>query len=473
MLRDLLDFEDAWKRSKGTPPPSALSSLLSFLGNRVGIRYGYDAADFPLGDPAYAGVHAIAEAMRRAGSIVSMHPVPSLPDEPRIHTWLVQFRDGEESRAMGGSPDDDVLALTIALAEAQERYLWVFADDYFEHPTIATIRDMAPQGIDPRRFVGYSALQRAENPALAITDDSSFRWIRGHSFVSEKDLFVPAAAMSRHRTARTPGEPQIRKIISTGLATYPDRTEALLRGALEVIERDAYMITWLNQLTLPRITLSELATSDQRLARLLEQCARYRLKTHAVRLLTDAPAHVICVVLEDESGLPPRYAFGLKAHRSLPRAVEGALIEALRVRRGIRLRLNAPDRPPRPTTVGHYDRHEYWSEGENHRKLAFFVHGSEERPSPAPWDDDTPAEHWQRIVSWCKEKGYECVSVPLTRSRMNVTPWHIEMVAIPDLQPIHYNEHLPHIGGARLSEVPRRFGYASLAPFTDEPHPFA
>jgi hypothetical protein len=56
---------------------------------------------------------------------------------------------------------------------------------------------------------------------------------------------------------------------------------------------------------------------------------------------------------------------------------------------------------------------------------------------------------------------------------MNVSPWHIEMVVIPELQPIHYSEDLPHIGGARLSEIPTRFGYTPRTPFIEEPHPFA
>jgi len=402
-----------------------------------------------------------------------MYPLPSLPDEPRIYTWLAQFREGEESRALGGSPTDDTLALTIALAEAQERHLWVFADDYFDDPTIATVPEMTPRRIvDPRRFAGFSDAQRSENPSLTITDSSPFRWIRAYSHSDGKQVFVPAATVSRSSGARAPGEPLIRRIISTGLATYPDRIEALLRGALEVIERDAYMIAWLNQLSLPRVDLSVFAASDT-LAALLAQCTRYRLVPHAVKLMTDAPAHAVCVVLEDESGLPPRYAFGLKAHRSLSAAIEGALIEALRVRRGTRVRLGNPDRPPRPQTIGHYDRHEYWSEGENHEKLAFFTKGRLATETAAPWEHDSPEEHWRRILSWCRERGYECFSVPLTRSRMNVTPWHIEMVVIPELQPIHYSENLPHIGGARLAEIPTRFGYTPCAPFTAEPHPFA
>ena len=91
-----------------------------------------------------------------------------------------------------------------------------------------------------------------------------------------------------------------------------------------------------------------------------------------------------------------------------------------------------------------------------------------------PWERGSISEHLERIVAWCRSRGYELASVPFTKSKKNVTPWHIEMVVIPPMQPMYFSETLPHLGGKRLAEIPKLFGYKPYTPpFTEEPHPFA
>ncbi len=95
------------------------------------------------------------------------------------------------------------------------------------------------------------------------------------------------------------------------------------------------------------------------------------------------------------------------------------------------------------------------------------------RPREA-WERDSEKEHLARIIEWCRANDYEFASVDLGASRANVSPWHIRMVVIPELQPIHQNEKLPCLGGERLKSVPAKLGCIPRAvPFTEEPHPFA
>lgn len=475
MLRDSASFAETWKQlHHGKEAPHMLQALLSTIEQKLGVTCSYDLERFPLANPELEPIFAIAARMRKMGSLVFFHPVAPMVDEPRISSWLARYRENEESRAMGSAIDNDVLALTIALAEAQERHIWFQKNDYYRNTTVSPLRSMRKHAIlAPERYAGFSETQREKNVNLQITEDSVFKWIRGYSHVQGAPVYIPARTVSRHPDAHTPGEPLIRRTITTGLATYPEKTEALLRGAMEIVERDAYMITWLNQLTLPRVDTSDLASRSPELQSLMATCARFRITVHIVRMLTDAPAHAVMAVLEDETGHAPHLSIGLKTHRNLASAAHGAIMEGLRVRRGNRNRLLKPKQEPRPTTIGHYDRLDYWLEGDNFKKLRFLIAGPLEKQPEAPWENDTPAEHWQRTVTWCKEKSYECASVSLTPSKANVTPWHIEMVILPELQPIHYNENLPHIGGTRLREVPTQFGYTAREPFLDEPHPFA
>ena len=118
---------------------------------------------------------------------------------------------------------------------------------------------------------------------------------KAKSLTKKDNVWLPAQTVSPTREAqnfvRQGFEPHLRRVITTGLATHPSREEALLSGALEVIERDAFMVMWLNHLTLPRVDLDELSFRSPTLKLLLERCKRYRLKPHVVRMITDAPAY--------------------------------------------------------------------------------------------------------------------------------------------------------------------------------------
>jgi len=100
------------------------------------------------------------------------------------------------------------------------------------------------------------------------------------------------------------------------------------------------------------------------------------------------------------------------------------------------------------------------------------VRGKETAHDRAVWESDTEEEHLKRVITWCRDNDYECASVSLGVSAANPTPWYIEMVIMPDLQPIHLTESRRHLGGVRLKSIPTRFGYTARdQPFIGAPHP--
>ncbi|HWO07177.1 MAG TPA: YcaO-like family protein, partial [Candidatus Paceibacterota bacterium] len=439
-----------------------------------------DRDAIPYGDDALADLFLLAERMRSHGILRSYHLRHDMPDEPPMHYWQVRFRDApDEGKGSGSDMRDSRHALTCALAEALERHIWYEYSDYFLLPMRKTVAEMAAYPhIAPERFTGFSDAQRSAHPRLRVTPESTFLWIQGYSWTEGRPLWLPAQTVSASATITEHGkfsEPLLRGRITTGLATHVTREEALLAGALEVIERDAYMVTWLNQLSPPRYDIDALAASYEPLAHLRAQCVRYRLQLHAVRLPTDAPAHAVLAVVEDSSGMAPRFSVGLKAHRDPRAAMYKAIIEALRARRGTRRRLTrrAKDAPVE-TTIGHRERLTYWAREDTAPRLSFLIAG-ERMPFPKEvWEDDSIAQHFERITKWCTDRAYELTSVSLTDSRANITPWHVEMVVIPELHPMHVSEQFPHHHPRRLASVPLQFGYTPLPePFSAEPHPFS
>lgn len=459
----------------------ALGAFTNYLENKLGVKVVLDARSVPFGRLDLAEPLQIARLLKDHGVIKSYGPITYLPDELPMKGWFAICNDATSHNTGGITWENETNALYAALAEGLERYIWMTQSDYFINPTRATVRGIAKVGsyIAPGDFVGFTDEQRALHPERQLHPDAEYLWVRGTSVVDGSHVYVPAQTVTGIRLKDLPGaekEPMIRQQNTNGLATWPTRNGALLAGALEVIEREAYMMMWFNQLTLPRISLGQLCAQSPSLERAVAKCERYQFKTHVIQLPTDAPAHAVAVVMEDVTGSAPRFTVGLKAHTSLPHAVEKAMTEALRAYCAHRLwtkKGNTWDTSTPVEKVGHYDRVRYWGVPENAKHLEFMIRGPEISPEHKPWDDDTMEEHLQRIVRWCKEKDFDFISVPLTSSAKNPTDFHIETVVIPQLQPTYLNEWSQQFGGTRWHDVPKALGYSPLKkPFADMPHPF-
>ncbi|MDD5084296.1 MAG: YcaO-like family protein [Candidatus Moranbacteria bacterium] len=68
-----------------------------------------------------------------------------------------------------------------------------------------------------------------------------------------------------------PEYPRYASANSSGAATYPTRDGAIERGVLELIERDAFMIVWLNRLVMPTIRVDTLPENIQYRIQKLEE----------------------------------------------------------------------------------------------------------------------------------------------------------------------------------------------------------
>jgi len=457
----------------------AIASFLSFIERKLGVLVVRDGRSF---DPSLAAPLHLAKLLQDKGIIKSFYKNIQLSDEPRMQSWSAICNNRTSHQTGGASWDSEEQALYAALAEALERYIWFMKEDYYVDPTRATVEGISAKGIfvPPERFSGYSDEQRELNKRRHITKDAEFVWIQGLSLVQNMPIYVPSQVVSgvwsEYYTPGTP-EPAIRPPITIGLATWPTQAGARCAGANEAIEREAYMVMWLNQMTMQRYSHASLRAFDPKLGRLIDACEKYRLKIHVIQMPTDAPTHAIAVVLEDLSDVAPRYTIGIRTHRSLINAVEKAAAEAFRARRGHRYWIrqgNAWDPATPARDVGHRDRLYYWGCPENAPRLKFLIEGPEIAAKPAAWEADTSDEHLERIVRWCTESNLECIAVSLGTSPTNPTPLHIEMMIMPDLQWTYLSETTQVFGGTRWREIPTKLGYAPRTePFADEPHPFS
>ncbi len=459
----------------------AVASFLEFLERKLGVQIVRDARD-PRTDVELAEPLHLAKLLQDKGIIEKFYRTNDAPDLPHMHYWAAHCTDETKHQTGGSTWDSEKDALMAALAEALERYIWFMKVDYFVEPTTATSIGIETKGrsIAPQRFSGYSETQRTKDPRRYISEESEFHWIRGNSLTHGDSVYIPSQVVTGVRTpfaGRPPTEPHIRPPITIGLATWPTQAGARCAGMNETLEREAYMIMWLNELTLPRYSLSSLRKLDPLLAKLIDDCEKYRLKMHVIKMPTDAPTHAVAVMIEDMSGIVPRFTIGIRAHRSLADAVLKGAGETVRAIRGHRYwtkQGNVWDPTTPAREVGHRDRLYYWGHPANAPRLEFLIAGPEIEAKTEAWDVESAEEHLERLVAWCREKNLEAVVVSLGNSPTNPTDLHIEMMVMPELQWTYLSEKTQAFGGTRWRDVPLSLGLTPRSePYADEPHPFS
>jgi len=330
--------------------------------------------------------------------------------------------------------------------------------------------------IGPEEFVSFSKDQRKNNPSLNLKKHAEYLWIKGYSHTKKSTIWIPAQVVSASHSLKIRGkEPLILSSITNGLATGPTKEFALLNGAMELVERDAFMITWLNQITPQKLDTGLLSKTNPDIKKIIDKCEKYRLKLTLVVLPTDAPAHAVCAIVQDFTDVDAELSIGLKAHRKITTAVVGSALEALRVRRNIRSKNKYSPLDPSIKTadINASTRTQYWGRKDSSRKLNFLLQGTKKTFEPAAWENDSIEQHWQRFLDWSRKNDYEVASVDIGCSEHNVSPWHIHHVVIPKFQQLYLNELFPYTTGNRLKSVPEKLGLAvKKDSLSKEPHPF-
>lgn len=425
--------------------------------------------DLVAGEPHLQEAFGVVKRLVDNGTIERITAIQSFHDEPRAYEFYgsggggIHFFDKES-------------ALWAAIAESLERRIWKSETDYFKNPATLTIAEaVARGGLDPARFAGFSEHQRASLPNLSFTPNAALLWIEGLSHISGKSTLVPAHVVSRawfgKAVIEARNEPYVRAPITTGLATGRTLEEAALRGFLEVIERDAFMVTYLNQLALPRLDLEELRKTDAHVGEVVSAFKRYRLETHAVLLLTDFNVPVVLSIVIDRTGKGPAISVGAKASFSLKDALMGALSESLAVRLSSRRKEKVP--LPQKERFNRKERLAWWADPAQLPLIDPLIRGSLVQPALEGEGGAMSArDQLEQLTQHCKNKGYEAIAVDLSSSTCNVSSLKVAFSIIPELQPLHLDETYPAFGGRRLTEIPREKGYEPRGSVFTEPHPF-
>lgn len=438
-------------------------------------------------DRLLLGIGPLADLVSsRTGIIRSLQRVSRGTDEPSVpvvvQSTLSQFdyRKGSDAdRTAAGKGETEREAALGAVGEALERYC------AFQHDPKATFHESAmalgDAALRPAEFVLYSERQYAAAGFRYPRPDNEapIAWIRGVELPAMTGVYAPSSLTFLYF------DPNVRDgyfcpASSNGLAAGPTLEAAVLSGLCELIERDAFLINWMNRLPAPRVDYS---SAGGVAARIRSHYARFGIEAAVFDITNDIGVPVMMAMAIDCSGNGPSVVVGLGCHLAPAVALKKALMEVCQVRPSETLKFVT--KPPaarlhKYSDVKTLEDHAgYAAIHDNLHEFDFLLKNErsvklEDLPSKG---NGRVEEDLARCVSLLRGAGSRVGYVDLTTPDVAPYGMHVARAIATGLQPMHFGYGEERLGGSRLFEVPARLGFGmglrTEADLNPCPHPLA
>ncbi|WP_127503865.1 TOMM precursor leader peptide-binding protein [Actinoplanes solisilvae] len=212
---------------------------------------------------------------------------------------------------------------SLAYLEGLERYAGTHRRRNLT-PVVAAYDDLGDQALHPDRCGRLPDAVYDADPILQPFDPRRpIPWVWGQNLHTGGPVLVPRRLSFYSSPAA--GDTFLLSS-SSGCATGSCLEEAILFGLLELIERDAFLLAWYGDLTLPRIDLDSGPPAVRAMADRAE-LQGYRLYAYDNRIDLDVP--VVTSVAVRHDGGPGLLSFAAAAHLDPSQALAGALAETL------------------------------------------------------------------------------------------------------------------------------------------------
>jgi len=433
---------------------SQLDSLLDLVSPRVGILKSLNLRVKSADEPA----------------------LPYIYDAMLSH---FDFRKGDKSeRGACGKGVTEEDAMLGALGEAAERYC-------ASHPSMkgtrrATLAQLPGEAIPPGEFVLYSGAQyaRRDFPYRAWQPQDELLWAPLKELGTDATPWVPASFAYLNPPSDQPQD-FLFPANSSGFAAGPDLNWAIRRAILELLERDAFIITWLNRLPVPELDFADVGGITREIRSTYE---RWGAEVRAFRLASDLPVSVVMAVVMDRTGEGPAAMIGLGCEMDCPLALQKSLFEICQLHELLRRRHGegAATRLNSYADVHTLDQHAAYFLRQDHlHEFDFLLQqgrtlriDGRSPSSPSAVEDDL-----KTLQSALASNGYRVFYHDLTTPDLERYPIRVARALITQLQPIHFGHGLERLGGRRLYELPKKLGFreqpAAEANLNPCPHPLA
>jgi ribosomal protein S12 methylthiotransferase accessory factor len=355
-----------------------------------------------------------------------------------------------------------VNALISAVGEAVERY----SAARFDPASLLrrSVAEMTGDFIAPADLCPYADHQHAQEgfPFVKLDPKTPIEWVRAAWLDTGAPVMVPALPTYMHYPASR--KAYFCEVTSNGLAAGPTLEQASLSAALELIERDAFMIAWLARrpgiLVKPDTSIDPAAREA---ARQLE-AAGLRIALYLLDAGTGIPT-IACVGYGDGDRWPGAM-LSIAAHLRPSVAITKAILEQGHLGPYLRRlvheeKTHIPEHPEEVTDLEHHAL--YYFPAHRAGALAFLGAGGTVDAANLPEPEEVSIRALCRRVS---AAGLRIAVADVTSPDLAETPFRVARALGPGFQQIHFGHGLARLGNPRLVAM-------TPAGTNPEPHPMA
>lgn len=378
----------------------------------------------------------------------------------------------------GGASTRRDIALAKAVGEAVERYCPALYN--VEECPLASVGSAPFPCINPDEFALYTTAQYTDPEFPYVPFGAHLlRWTPMKDLMTGEVCHVPASMVFVPYIHDTDGgEKPIAPQISTGLATHMIPAQAAVSAICEVIERDAFTITWQAMLARPHVRTETLSPRNRDLVK------RFARPGSSVTLLDMSMDHgvpAILAVLRSEAAQAPALVFAAAAHLDPEEAVRKSLEELALTwwfARGIRSELSAFVPAPDWKNVASLKHHAHVYYDHANTGLADFLFQSRRRIAFDEIENVSagdPVRDLETLVKRVAALDHRILLADVTTDDIRQLGLSVVRAVIPGFHPLFMGHRFRALGGRRLWEVPQRLGYKGITRAAGDnpaPHPF-
>ena len=423
-------------------------------------------------------------SLKKGASIISnevgilshISKLPRLNEDPRLigyGVWPCNTKlvgGAKYSGRSSGCGPDWTNAMLGTIGETLERYCAAFCDP--EEMITNSYAQLTQPAVHPEQFALFhpEQYQDINFPFVPFTEESPTSW-------------VPCTDLTTGEACLYPGEmiyiPWVKDeewfsmTSSTGLAAHTNLYKAILTGLYEVIERDAFVLTWTQHLPVPKIVI----TPDIR--EFIDQRFPPHYEFHFMDMGLDLGVPSVFGICFGQAEYGNFVAVGTATRGTYREALEKVVMEIGQAVPYFRYLLEKR-KDWHPTSFRELMSFEDHS--------IFYIKRPELWHVFDPWRNKTAEkvidfreeetrsdeEKIKSMLSTLRNRGYNVLLKNLTTADAQQVGFHSIKVMVPQLLQMAGSYPFYFLGGKRLYEVPPRLGYEdkSYDQLNKFPHPF-
>lgn len=381
----------------------------------------------------------------------------------------------------GGAGKNPEKAISRAIGEFLERYfLTLYRKKQFFRGSVNDLKKKNLLPIDLKLLAGFSEEQKKENPRRQFDENSLFYWERVRRISANEDVFAPAQFV--HWNYKLDElEPCLCEGNTNGAGGWFSKEGAILSGLYELIQRDAFLIYWLNRLTPKRIDPYSVPNED--FQKLLQESERYGFEVYCLNITSDISVPAFAVIISDPTGKGPRFSLGAGCQADPCGALCRAFEEAWSIYNWVRRMpaypvSNEKDRQFLNPEIGQTERVRLWGNPEMAKHLEFFLRGKEESLSDIKFDFPrnfvSQKEELYSLTKKIEAKGpgYEIYCYLAKHPILSEIGYYSAQIIIPCFIPMYLRDSNAPLGNSRIKEAPKKMGLAPASEINPLPHLF-